>query len=118
MINKVILVGNLGADPELRYTSGGKAVAELRLATTFGFGEKAQTEWHRVIVWEKSAEAAGKYLKKGSKVYVEGRIQQRSYDDKDGNKRYVTEIVANEVKFLDSKKDGEAESADDKDLPF
>jgi single-strand DNA-binding protein len=112
MVNKVTLIGHLGADPELRHTPGGKAVAELRIATTFG-SDKA-TEWHSVIAWEKTAESAAQYLKKGSKVYVEGRIQTRTYD-KDGEKRYRTEVIANEIKFLDSKRD-EAKPADD--LPF
>ena len=99
-VNKVTLMGRLGADPELRYTAAGKAVAELRLATSFGFGEKETTEWHRVIVWEKRAEVAGQYLHKGSPVYIEGRIQTRTYDDKDGNKRYITEIVAHDLQLL------------------
>ena len=115
MVNKVTLVGNLGADPELKYTQAGKAVAELRLATSFGSGENEKTEWHRIVAWEKLAENAGKFLKKGSKAYVEGRIQTRNYDDKDGNKRYITEIVANEIKFLDKKPSGGAEG---EDLPF
>lgn len=102
-INKVILVGNLGADPELRYTPGGKAVAEMRLATSFA----ENTEWHRVIAWEKNAENAAKFVSKGSKLYVEGRLQTRNYDDKDGVKRYVTEVVAERVVFLDSKNKAE-----------
>ena len=121
MINKSILVGNLGADPETKFTQGGKCVAELRLATTYGYGDNEKTEWHRVVVWDKQAEACGKYLKKGSKVFVEGRIQTRSYDDKEGNKRYVTEIVAQDVKFLSGKADtgstGSGDSGDD-DIPF
>lgn len=103
MINKVTLVGNLGADPELAYIPSGKAVVEFRLATTSGFGDKQETEWHRVKAWDKTAEACGKFLKKGSKVYVEGRIKSRQYNDKDGNPKYVTEIIAYEVKFLDGK---------------
>lgn len=120
MVNKVILVGNLGADPDTRNTGTGKCVTELRVATTHGYGDKEQTEWHRVVTWEKTAEACAKYLKKGSKVYVDGRIQSRSYDDKDGNKRYITEIVANDVKFLSAKGDGGSSSPADggDDLPF
>lgn len=102
-VNKVILVGNLGADPDLRRTSTGKAVAEMRLATTSTYGGEDKTEWHRIIVWDKAAENVAKYMSKGSKMYIEGRLQTRSYDDKDGNKRYVTEIVANDVQFLDGK---------------
>lgn len=115
MINRVTLVGNLGADPELAYLPSGKVVADMRLATTFGSGDKEKTEWHRVKAWDKTAENAAKYLKKGSKVYVEGRIEYRQYDDKDGNKRHVTEIVAFEVKFLDSKP---AKSDSDQDDAF
>jgi single-strand DNA-binding protein len=122
MINKAIIVGNLGADPETRFTTGGKCVGELRVATSYGFGEAAKTEWHRGVIWEKTAEACGKYLKKGSKVYVEGRIQTRSYEDKEGAKRYVTEIVANEVKFLDGKgadaHAGPSYGTSDQEMPF
>jgi single-strand DNA-binding protein len=104
-INKVILVGHLGADPDLRYTASGGAVCELRLATSESWkdkgGEKQErTEWHRIIVWGKTGEACAKYLAKGRMAYVEGRIQSRSYDDKDGVKKYITEIVASDVQFL------------------
>lgn len=99
-VNKVILVGNLGADPELRHTASGKAVTELRLATTSKFGDNETTEWHRVILWERRAEVAAEYLKKGSPVYIEGRIQTRSFDDKDGVKRYITEIVGEQMQLL------------------
>lgn|SRR5512139_1981717 len=102
-VNKVILIGNLGADPEVRATGSGTAVCELRLATSMKVKDEDKTEWHRVVVWEKAAENAGKYLSKGSKVYVEGRLQTRSYEDKEGNTRYTTEIVANQLTFLDSK---------------
>lgn len=111
-MNKVILIGNLGADPEMRTTSSGKATAELRVATNEG---KDRVEWHRVICWEKQAELCGQYLAKGSRVGIDGRIQTRSYDDKDGNKRYVTEIVAFNVEFLSPK--GEAQDADEKPAP-
>jgi single-strand DNA-binding protein len=104
-VNKVILVGNLGADPDLRYTSSGSPVCELRLATNESWTDKQgqrqeRTEWHRVIVWGKTGENCSKYLSKGRQVYLEGRLQTRSWDDKDGNKRYTTEIVANDVQFL------------------
>lgn len=105
-VNKVILVGHLGADPELRFTASGQPVCEMRLATSESWndknGQQERTEWHRIIVWDKRGEVCGKHLAKGRQVYVEGRIQTRSYDDKDGNKRYVTEIVANDVQFLGS----------------
>jgi len=108
MINKAILIGNLGSDPEVRYTQSGTAVANFNIATSEKWkgqdGEwQEQTEWHRIVVWAKLAEICGEYLSKGSKVYIEGRIQTRSWDDKDGNKRYTTEIVAREMKMLDSK---------------
>ncbi len=111
-INKVILIGNLGADPDVRYTGSGKAVAELRLATSFVSGDNETTEWHRIILWEKLADVAAKYLKKGSKIYVQGRLQTRTYDDKDGVKRYVTEIIGNELQMLSPKADGAQEAAE------
>jgi single-strand DNA-binding protein len=111
-VNKTIIIGNLGADPEVRYTSSGKAVAELRVATSFKSGDSETTEWHRVIAWDVLGENAGKYLSKGKSVYVEGRIQTRSYDDKDGNKRYVTEIVAERMQFL-SPKGADSAAVDD-----
>ena len=104
-VNKVILVGNLGADPDMRYTPSGQGVCEMRIATSESWNDKngqrqERTEWHRIVVWGKRAEVCSKYLSKGRQVYVEGRIQTRSYDDKDGNKRYITEIIANDVQFL------------------
>ena len=104
-VNKVILVGYLGADPDMRYTPSGQGVCELRLATSESWNDKngqrqERTEWHRIVVWGKRAEVCSKYLAKGRQVFVEGRIQTRTYDDKDGNKRYMTEIIANDVQFL------------------
>jgi len=104
-INKVILVGNLGADPELRYTSGGQAVCDMRMATSEKWTGKdgqpqERTEWHRIVVWGRSAESCNEYLNKGSQAYVEGRIQSRKWEDRDGNTRYTTEIVATRVLFL------------------
>jgi len=105
-VNRVILVGRLGADPEIRYTPGGQPVATLRLATNewSGTGEtrEERTEWHRVVVWGKLAERCGEYLKKGRQVYLEGRLRTRSWEDRDKNKRYTTEIVAGTVQFLGS----------------
>jgi single-strand DNA-binding protein len=105
MVNKVILIGNLGADPELRYTPSGMAVATLRVATSRTWKDKDgqkqdETEWHRVIVWDKSAEFCGNYLSKGSKVYIEGRLQTRKWKDQAGVDRYTTEIVAATVQNL------------------
>ena len=110
-VNKVILVGHLGADPDMRYTPSGQGVCELRLATSDSWTDKngqrqERTEWHRVVVWGKRAEIVAKYLSKGRQVYVEGRIQTRSYDDKEGNKRYITEIIANDVQFLGGREGG------------
>jgi single-strand DNA-binding protein len=104
-VNKVILVGNLGRDAELRYTPGGAAVATLNLATTEMWNDKQgqrqeKTEWHRVILWGKQAETLQEYLTKGKQIYVEGRLQTRQWDDKDGNKRYTTEIKADRITLL------------------
>lgn len=101
-LNKVILIGNLGADPEVRFTGSGKAVANLRIATTEKWTGGENTEWHRVVVFGTQAETCKEYLSKGRQVYVEGRIQTRQWDDKDGNKRYTTEIVAQRILFLGS----------------
>jgi single-strand DNA-binding protein len=111
MINKAIIVGNLGKDVELRYTSTGTAVASFSVATSERYKDKAgnaqeKTEWHNIVAWGQLAEICGKYLAKGSKVYVEGKIQTRSYDDRDGNKRYITEINISEMKMLGDKKEG------------
>ena len=105
-VNKGILVGNLGADPETRYMPNGDAVANIRLATTESWKDKATgekreiTEWHRVVFYRKLAEIVGQYLKKGSAVYVEGRIRTRKWQDKEGQERYTTEIEANEMQML------------------
>ncbi|MGH7960734.1 MAG: single-stranded DNA-binding protein [Candidatus Binatia bacterium] len=104
-VNKAILIGNLGKDPEVRFTPSGRAVAKFPLATTDSWtdqesGRQERTEWHNVVVWGKQAESCGQYLAKGRQVYIEGSIRSRSYDDKDGNKRYITEIVAQRVQFL------------------
>ena len=104
-VNKVILVGNLGRDAELRYTPGGAAVATLNLATTEVWNDKGvqrqeKTEWHRIVLWGKQAESLQEYLVKGKQIYVEGRLQTRQWDDKDGNKRYTTEIKADRITLL------------------
>ena len=104
-VNKVILVGNLGRDAELRYTPGGAAVATLNLATTEVWNDRnnqrqEKTEWHRVVLWGKQAESLQEYLTKGKQIYVEGRLQTRQWDDKDGNKRYTTEIKADRITLL------------------
>ncbi|MFC1532947.1 single-stranded DNA-binding protein [Thermodesulfobacteriota bacterium] len=119
-VNKAILVGNLGADPEIRYTPSGTAVANFNLATheqwTNKDGEKGErTEWHRIVAWARLGEICGEYLRKGSQVYVEGRIQTRAWEDRDGNKRYTTEIIAQAMQMLGSpRKEGEARSPEER----
>ena len=110
-VNKVILVGNLGQDPELRYTGSGTAVCNLRIATNESYkdanGEWVErTEWHSVVAWSRLAEICNEYLKKGSQAYFEGSLQTRSYDDKDGNTKYVTEIKAKEMMILSGRDSG------------
>jgi len=110
-VNKVILVGNLGADPETRYMPNGDAVTNIRLATTESWKDKASgekkeiTEWHRVVFYRKLGEIAGQYLRKGSSVYIEGRIRTRKWQDKEGQERYTTEIEASEMQMLGGKSD-------------
>lgn len=110
MVNKVILIGNVGADPEVRYLDGGVAVANLRLATTESYknknGEKVdQTEWHNIVLWRGLAEIVEKYVKKGMRLYIEGRIRTRSWDDQNGVKRYTTEIYADNMQMLSNRQD-------------
>ena len=116
-VNKVILIGNLGKDPEVKYTPSGTPVAKLTLATNERFKDKGgewqdRTEWHNVVVWQRLAEIAGEYLKKGSKVYIEGRLQTRSWEDKQTNqKKYMTEVVAQDLVLLGGR--GEGSGGDD-----
>jgi single-strand DNA-binding protein len=139
-INKVILIGRLGSDPEVRYTPSGVAVANFNIATSEEWkdkdtGEKRErTEWHRIVVWRRLGEICGEYLSKGRQVYVEGRLQTRDWEDRDGNKRYTTEIVATDVQFLGSRdssdsgrprgsgssdfQGGPAQGPADDDIPF
>lgn len=136
-VNKVILLGNLGKDPEVRYTGSGTAVASFSMATSESWRDaegnaQERTEWHNIVVWRKLAEVCGEYLKKGSKIYCEGRLQYRTYDDKNGVKRYVTEVVMDTLVMLDGKRGGERHqdggggdpgpspgpAAKDDDLPF
>ena len=110
-VNKAILIGNLGADPEVRFTPGGQAVANFRIATSENWTDKngqkqERTEWHRIVVWGKLAELCGQYLKKGRQCYVEGRLQTREWTDKEGKKNYTTEVVANQVTFLGGRGEG------------
>jgi len=137
-VNKVILIGNLGQDPELRYTPSGAAVTNFSIATNEVWKDKdgnqqERTEWHRIVLWTKLAEIAGEYLKKGSKIYIEGRLQTRSWEDKDGVKKYTTEVIGDNMTMLDAKGEGggtvssapppsdqppPADSGAEDDLPF
>ena len=116
-VNKVILIGNVGADPELRYTPSGTAVTNFNMATneswTDNSGDKQErTEWHRIVVWGRLAEICNQYLRKGSKVYIEGRLQTRNWEGQDGQKRYTTEVVARDMQMLDSRDEMAAGGAD------
>ena len=134
-VNKVILIGNLGKDPEVRYLDSGVAVANFSLATTESYKNKegervSQTEWHNIVLWRGLAEIAEKYLKKGSSVYIEGKIRNRKWEDKEGNTRYTTEILAENMTMLGKKEDHTAQPVENKseeeipqkekgdDLPF
>lgn len=116
-VNKVILLGNLGKDPELKYTPSGQAVAKFSLATSDRWKDKAsgepqeRTEWHNIVCWAKLAETASQYLTKGSSVYLEGRIQTRSWDDKEGKRHYMTEVIVNEMVMLGGRGDGQGKGA-------
>ncbi|MDZ4723453.1 MAG: single-stranded DNA-binding protein [candidate division Zixibacteria bacterium] len=112
-VNKAILIGRLGKDPELKYTPGGKAVANFSLATTERWsgqdGQKNEsTTWHNIVAWGRQAELCKEYLAKGREVYIEGRIDNRSYDDKEGNKKYISEVIVQTLQFLGSKTGGSA----------
>ena len=136
-VNKVILVGRLGADPQLKYTPSGKANASFNVATNFVWkdqdgNQQEKTDWHRVTAWSKLAEVMGEWLKKGSYVYLEGRLQTRSYEDTNGVKKWITEVVATDMEMLGKKgeasaetgpppedvPEGEAEAEAEEDLPF
>ena len=128
-VNKVILVGNLGKDPEVRYLDNGVAVANFSLATTENYKNKqgervSQTEWHNIVLWRGLAEVAEKYLKKGSSIYIEGKIKNRKWEDKDGNTRYNTEILGDNMTMLGAKPSSEETSLNtntqetNDDLPF
>jgi len=119
-VNKAILIGNLGSDPEVRYTANGTAVAKFSLATSESYTDKDgnhqdKTEWHKIVAWKKLAEICGQYLTKGRKVYVEGSLRTTTWE-KDGVKRYTTEIIARDIQMLDSAKDRDQEHLDE-DFP-
>jgi len=131
-INKAILIGHLGKDPEVRFTPSGQVVASFSMATTRKWKDKdgqkqEQTDWHNIVIWGKQAEIAKEWLHKGDTLYIEGRIQNRSYDDKEGNKRYISEIVVFDMQFIKIKGKGSGDgpseqppdiASDDDDLPF
>ncbi|MCY3819558.1 MAG: single-stranded DNA-binding protein [Gammaproteobacteria bacterium] len=116
-INKVILIGNLGRDPETRYTQGGSAITTFSLATSDQWRDREtneqqeRTEWHRVVCFARLGEIAGQYLRRGSKCYIEGRLQTRSWEDREGNTRYTTEVVARDMQMLDSRGDSSGDYA-------
>lgn len=122
-INKVILLGNLGKDPEIRYLEGGTAVANFTLATSENYKDKTTgerktiTEWHNVVLWRGLAEITEKYLKKGSQVYIEGKLRTRSWQDKDGNTRYTTEIVAENMQMIGRKDENTSSTPSDTSAP-
>ncbi len=114
MVNKVILIGNLGADPEIRYTQSGTPVANFNLATSETWrnqdgSKEERTEWHRIVAWRRLAEICGEYLNKGTRVYIEGSIRTRKWEDRDGNTRYTTEIEAREMRILSPRSGGGGE---------
>jgi single-strand DNA-binding protein len=132
-VNKVLLIGHLGRDPEVRYTQSGTAVSNLSLATTNRIKRGGEyedvTEWHKIVAWGKLAEICGEYLQKGSKIYVEGRLQTRKWEDREGVDRYVTEVVVSDMVMLDSRNQGASQSSnnsklsdhsqtEDDDVPF
>jgi single-strand DNA-binding protein len=132
-VNKVILIGRLGRDPETRYTAGGQAVCNFSMATDESYKDKSgerqkRTEWHKIVAWGKLAEVCQKYLKKGSLAFIEGKIQSREWQDKEGQKRTAVEIIASEMKILDAKKEANAQPSGpqetrspeitDDDIPF
>ena len=112
MVNKAILVGNLGADVEIMYSQSGTAIANFRMATNERYNNEDHIEWHRIVAFKRLAEICGEYLHKGSKVYIEGKIQTRKWEDKEGNTKYTTEIVAREMKMLDSRTEPKKETQD------
>jgi single-strand DNA-binding protein len=122
-VNKVILIGNLGKDPEMRYLPSGQAVAKFSLATNAKRKDKSGqvidiTDWHNIVTFGRTAEICNQYLKKGSPIYVEGRIQTRSYDDKDGNKRWITEIIAQTIQMLGRKGEPGEEASEEMEEPL
>ena len=122
-VNKVFLIGRLGRDPEMKYTPDGVAVANFSIATTEKWKDGEHTEWHRIVAWKRLGEICGEYLHKGSQVYIEGKIQTRQWEDRDGNKRYTTEVIAQSMQMLDSRgvaKEGPQQPPppSEQDIPF
>jgi len=117
-LNKVMIIGNVGQEPEMRYTASGQSVTSFSVACNTKFGENDTTEWVNVIAWKKLAETCNQYLQKGQQVYVEGRLQTDNWEDKDGGKHYRTKVVAYSVIFLGQRKEREAADLEPEDLPF
>lgn len=109
MLNKCMFIGNLGRDPEMKFTPSGKAVTNFSIACTEKYKDKEKTEWVNCVAWEKTAELCNQYLKKGNPVFIEGKMETRSWDDKDGNKKYKTEIIVHSVQFLGGKREASNE---------
>jgi len=116
-LNKVLIIGNVGTDPEMRFTPNGNAVVNFSVATNEKFGETEHTEWFKVTAWNKLAETCNQFLSKGRQVYVEGRLQTRKWEDNDGNTRYSTDVIANRVSFLGKREEGQSKE-DVEDIPF
>ena len=121
MLNKVMLIGNLGRDPEMKFTPSGTAIANFSIATTERWTKDGQknekTEWHKIVAWQRLAEICGEYLHRGSQVYVSGKLQTRSWDDKEGNKKYTTEIVINQMQMLGRKGESNQPQTGDNEYP-
>ncbi|MBN2009861.1 single-stranded DNA-binding protein [candidate division KSB1 bacterium] len=122
-LNKVMLIGRLGGDPELKYTPSGTAVVNFSLATNMVWKDQSgnqqeKTEWHRIVAWRKTAEFVGEWVKKGARVYVEGRLETRSWDDQSGNKRYMTEVVADDIEILGDRREGGAQTSGSPEPPM
>lgn len=120
MLNKVMIIGNVGKEPEMRFTPSGNPVTSFSVAVNSKFGESETTEWFNIVAWKKLAETCNQYLQKGQQIYVEGRLQTRTWEGDDGVKHYRTEIIASQVQFLGKRKDIESEpnEVDNPDIPF
>ena len=117
-LNRVEIIGNVGREPEMRFTPEGKEVVTFSVAVNSKFGEKETTEWFNIVAWQKLAETCNQYLGKGQQVFIEGRLQTRTWEGEDGQKKYKTEVVANKVLFLGSRQDATRPESEDEEMPF